>query len=196
MLKILQEIETNGPATQLYRYNNLLFAFDGHQDLIEIDLKHQLLIRNKLKYPPLSVKCFNWEGANTYFIILLDKIEREGGIVVNQSNSKAEFTGPIDCFNDGLVFTKYHHNYKKYSINYLWEGSKKIIKLGDSPIKKIIFNPLNYQVIYSIKDYVNCLNLASPEKQTQLFKKSTFFYDTYNLYYLSLNLQNKTKEEY
>lgn len=107
---------------------------------------------------------------------------------MSASNSKSEFTGCIDCSGDGLIFSKYHHNYKKYSINYLWEGTKKIIKLVDTPVKKLIFNPLSYQVIYNTKDLVNCLDINNVEKEVQLFKKSTFLSDNTYLYTLSLNL--------
>jgi hypothetical protein len=57
-------------------------------------------------------------------------------------------------------------------------------------------NPNSYQVIYNTKDLVNCLDLNNIEKDVILFKKSTFLADTNNLYTLSLNLENKSKEEY
>lgn len=60
MFKLAQEIETSGGVTEINRYNNILTAYDGVQDLIEIDMKHELIIRNKLQYPPINVKCFNW----------------------------------------------------------------------------------------------------------------------------------------
>lgn len=57
-------------------------------------------------------------------------------------------------------------------------------------------NPNSYQVIYSTKDIVNCLDLNNIEKDVPLFKKSTFLSDSNNLYTLSLNIENKSKEEY
>lgn len=153
-----------------------------------MDVKHELIVRRRLQYPPTNVRCFNWEGKWEYFIITLNKIERSDGGIMSASNSKSEFTGCIDCSGDGLIFSKYHHNYKKYSINYLWEGTKKIIKLIDTPVKKLIFNPLSYQVIYNTKDLVNCLDINNMEKEVQLFKKSTFLSDNSYLYTLSLNL--------
>ena len=116
--------------------------------------------------------------------------------MVSQSNSKAEFTGLIDCLGEAMLFSKFHHNYKKHSINYLWEGSKRIVKLTDQPMKKLIFNPSNSQVIYSVKDIVSSFDLNEPEKDTLLFKKSTFLHDSNNLYYLRLDLENKSKGEY
>jgi hypothetical protein len=59
-------------VTELNRYNNILAAYDCGQDMLEIDLKHDLIIRNKLQYPPTNVKCFNWEGKWEYFIVTLN----------------------------------------------------------------------------------------------------------------------------
>lgn len=68
------------------------------------------------------------------------------------------------------------------------------MKLVDTPIKKLIYNPFSSQVIYNTKDIVNCLDLNNIEKDIQLFKKSTFLSDSNNLYTLSLNLENRSKE--
>lgn len=73
-LKLIHEVDTSGPAFELNRYNNLILAFDGDRSMLEIDIKHQLLIRNSLKYPPKSVRCCSWEGSNQYFITNLNKI--------------------------------------------------------------------------------------------------------------------------
>lgn len=78
---------------------------------------------------------------------------------MSESNSKAEFTGCIDSVANNLTFSKYHHNYKKYSINYLCDGTKKILKLLDTPIKKLAFNPFSNQVIFNYKDFVSLLDL-------------------------------------
>lgn len=120
MLKLTQEIDTTGAAIELSRVNNIIYAYDGKQDLVEVDMKHQLIMRNKLPHPPRNVRCFNWEGALQYFVVTLNKVERAGHGVVSESNSKAEFTGPIDCHGDSLLFAKYHTNYRKHSINYLY----------------------------------------------------------------------------
>lgn len=140
------------------------------------------------------MKAFNWEGKWQYFIITLDKIQKEDGSIISLSNSKAEFTGCIDCSSNGIVFSKYHHNYKKHSLNYLLEGSKKIVKLQDTPIKKVAFNPFSYQIIYSVKDSVISLDLNNVEKEVQLFKKATFLSDGSNIYTLSMNIENKSKD--
>jgi len=60
MLKLTQEIDTPGPATELSRIYNTIYTYDDKQELTEIDLKHQLITRNKLTYPPRNVRCFNW----------------------------------------------------------------------------------------------------------------------------------------
>lgn len=97
---------------------------------------------------------------------------------------------------ESLLFSKYHHNFSKHSINYLWEGNKKIVKLTEQPIKKLVFNPVNCNIIYSVRDIVASFDINEPEKETVLFKKSTFLHDSSNLYYLFLNLENKSKNEY
>lgn len=66
--------------------------------MVEVDVKHRIILKTKLKFPPLSVKCFNWEGSNNYFVTTIDKIENQKTGMISQSNSKAEFTGVIDCF--------------------------------------------------------------------------------------------------
>ena len=65
---------------------------------------------------------------------------------------------------EGLLFSKYHKNYQKYSINYWHEGAKKVLKLADAPLTKLIFNPCTGHVIYSIKDTVNSFDIINPEK--------------------------------
>jgi hypothetical protein len=74
MLELLHEIDTMGEVTELNRYHQILTAYDGAQDLLEIDLQHELIVRKKLQYPPISVKCFNWEGKSEYFIVTLNQI--------------------------------------------------------------------------------------------------------------------------
>ncbi len=88
-LKLIQEVDTNGPALELSRINNLIFAYDGDRNMLEIDIKHQLLIRTILKYPPISVKCCLWEGAMQYFVTMLNKIENLKGGIISESNSKS-----------------------------------------------------------------------------------------------------------
>lgn len=45
MFKLIQDIDTQGPALELSRCNNIIRAYDGDQSLIEIDLKHELLVK-------------------------------------------------------------------------------------------------------------------------------------------------------
>ena len=89
--------------------------------------------------------------------------------------------------------SKYHKNFQKHSINFWHEGAKKVLKLSDHPFGKLIFNPCTGHVIYSIKDSVNSFDLANPEKEVNLLKKSTFLHDDSNLYYLTVNLENKSR---
>ena len=44
----------------------------------------------------------------------------------------------------------------------MWEGNKKILKLYDKPIKKVIFNPLKPQIIVSYQDVVTSFDLNEP----------------------------------
>ena len=94
------------------------------------------------------------------------------------------------------MFSKCHHNYQKHSINYWREGVKKVLKLSDHPFGKLIFNPITGQVIYSMREVVKSFDLDNPEKETTLLKKSTFLHDDSFLYYLTLNLENKSRDEY
>ena len=71
-----------------------------------------------------------------------------------------------------------------------------MLKLSDDPYSKLIFNPCTGQVIYSLRDSVNCFDLANPEKETALLKKSSFLHDDSYLYYITSNLESKSKEEY
>ena len=43
---------------------------------------------------------------------------------------------------------------------------------------------------------MNCFDLANPEKETALLKKSSFLHDDSYLYYITVNLESKSKEEY
>lgn len=40
----------------------MIYGYNGAQELLEVDVKHQLVMRKKLKYPPLNVKVLNWDG--------------------------------------------------------------------------------------------------------------------------------------
>lgn len=88
-IKLVHEVDTNGPVFELTRKNNLIYAFDGERSILEIDIKHQLLVRDAMKYPPISVKSLLWDGSMQYFITELNKIEILGGGMVSESNSKA-----------------------------------------------------------------------------------------------------------
>ena len=73
-LKLIHEVDTNGPITQLSRFNNIVFGYDCTQSILEIDIKHQLLIKNRIDYPPISINCLRWEGKMQYFVTLLNQI--------------------------------------------------------------------------------------------------------------------------
>lgn len=88
-LKLIQEVDTNGPAMELSRFNNLIFAYDGDRSMIEIDTKHQLLIRTILKYPPISVRSCLWDCSMQYFVTTLNKVETLNGGLISESNSKS-----------------------------------------------------------------------------------------------------------
>lgn len=60
MLKLTNELDTSGSITELFRFNNIITGYDGVQDLLEVDAKHELIVRKKLQYPPTNVRCFNW----------------------------------------------------------------------------------------------------------------------------------------
>ena len=74
------------------------------------------------------------------------------------SNSKADFEGPIDALNEHMCLVKYHHQHKKYSINHLKHGEKKkILKLRDSKINNIHMQVSN-RIIYESDGNVYMLN--------------------------------------
>ena len=60
MLKMVQEINTHGSISDLKRYNHTIYGHNSSQDLLEIDLKHKLVVRKRIKYPPVNVKLLNW----------------------------------------------------------------------------------------------------------------------------------------
>jgi len=79
-LKMVHEVDTAGPISELCRANHIIFGFDGTQDILEIDIKHHLLVRNTVKFPPISVRCLHWEGRQQYFVTFLNKVDLfEGG---------------------------------------------------------------------------------------------------------------------
>jgi hypothetical protein len=88
-LKLIHEVDTHTPIYELSRFNNLIFGYNGEQDILEIDIKHHLLVRNKLKYPPIGVKCCLWEGKMQYFVTMLDRVELYQGSKISETNSKA-----------------------------------------------------------------------------------------------------------
>ena len=73
-LKLIHEVDTAGPISELSRMNNIVLGFDNNQSILEVDIKHQLLIRNKIDFPPTSIRCLRWEGKMQYFVTLLDRI--------------------------------------------------------------------------------------------------------------------------
>lgn len=73
-LKLIHEVDSSTPILEITRKNNLIFAFDGDRSILEIDIKHQLLVRDCLKYPPVSVKSLLWDGSMRYFVTELNNI--------------------------------------------------------------------------------------------------------------------------
>ena len=57
---MVQEINTHGSISELKRYNHTIYGHNSSQDLLEIDLKHKLVVRKRIKYPPVNVKLLNW----------------------------------------------------------------------------------------------------------------------------------------
>ena len=47
-LKLIHEVDTAGPISELSKDNNLVFGYDGNQNILEIDIKHHMLIRSRI----------------------------------------------------------------------------------------------------------------------------------------------------
>ena len=109
----------------------------------------------------MNVRCLYWEGKWDYFAVMLDRIKRSGSLV-SESNEKAEFTGPIDCQDDAIIFSKYHHNYKKHSLNHLQNGHKQILKLSDAAYQQLIFVPNAPKLVYLARENISLIDLNAP----------------------------------
>jgi len=70
-------------------------------------------------------------GAQYYFCMDEQIISGSGNVLL-ESNSKAHFSSGLDGRGDYFVFSKYHKQHGKYSINVLEVGKeKKIVHLLD-----------------------------------------------------------------
>lgn len=86
----------------------------------------------------LDCKHLKTSLGHTYFFSLDKKIVSMEGQIVEESNSKANFSQGLDGLDDIFIFGKFHTLHNKYSLNVARVGKdKKIIKLLDESIQKI-----------------------------------------------------------
>lgn len=114
-----------------------------YHELVEVDTRDGSTDKI-FSHPPSTMhdivgcRYLRTQFDKAYYFSFRGKIETSKGHIICETNSKAEFGRCLDGYQDTLIFSKYHKNHHKHSINLLTPGAeKKIVKLADNPITNL-----------------------------------------------------------